>query len=284
MLKQFRPSQHSGAKLWDEHWRKYDAIQYDAGNLRWDGILDLVDRRLFAGTWLEAGCGLGKYVLYAASRDADIVGIDFVPHVLARIRAHRTHAKLAVGDLARLPFTAAAFDTVLCLGVLEHFEDGAEEQVTELVRVLRPGGWLIVTVPYANLLKRRRVRRGVGDVCDYRAAPPNGWTFYQYCYSRSEARSLVADAGLDVIHDRRISRLFWLLGGRTASSRTPARSPAPNPGGNTEPRAALSRSLARRFVREASYHLQRFIPPDWTSHMIAVVGRKPVASIAGRER
>ena len=281
MLKQLRPDGSSGVRLWDEHWRTYAAVQYDRLSLRWDGILDLVDRRMAVGRTLEAGCGLGKYVLYAADRNARIVGIDFVPQAVAGIRSRRRDAQVAVADLGRLPFVDRSFDTVLCLGVLEHFEGGAAAYLAELVRVLTPGGWLLVTVPYANLLKRRRAARRSPDVVSGDRAAPPGHAFYQYCYSRAEARALVEAGGLEVIHDRRISRLFWLMGRRAAAAHT-----RPSPRG---PAAAPSRQmprrppLARRLAREAAFVLQHVIPPDLTSHMIAVVGRKPLLD-AGRTR
>ena len=48
---------------------------------------------------------------------------------------------------APLPFASATFDTVLCTSVLEHVHD-AEAAVTEIARILKPGGRLIITVPF----------------------------------------------------------------------------------------------------------------------------------------
>lgn len=48
---------------------------------------------------------------------------------------------------AVLPFGPATFDTVLCTSVLEHVHD-AEALVSEIVRILKPGGRLIITIPF----------------------------------------------------------------------------------------------------------------------------------------
>lgn len=48
---------------------------------------------------------------------------------------------------APLPFATASFDTVLCTSVLEHVHD-AEAAMSEMVRILKPGGRLIITVPF----------------------------------------------------------------------------------------------------------------------------------------
>ncbi|MDQ1731411.1 MAG: hypothetical protein QOK10_1570 [Pseudonocardiales bacterium] len=52
-----------------------------------------------------------------------------------------------VSFAAPLPFLGESFDTVLCTSVLEHV-DNAEAAVGEMVRILRPGGRLLITVPF----------------------------------------------------------------------------------------------------------------------------------------
>lgn len=51
-----------------------------------------------------------------------------------------------VGDVAALPFRSGAFDALICIHVLEHVEND-RGAMAELFRVLRPGGWALVTVP-----------------------------------------------------------------------------------------------------------------------------------------
>jgi ubiquinone/menaquinone biosynthesis C-methylase UbiE len=52
-----------------------------------------------------------------------------------------------VTSITGMPFDAASFDCVLCSEVLEHVPDD-DKAVVELRRVLKPGGVLVVTVPY----------------------------------------------------------------------------------------------------------------------------------------
>ena len=107
---------------------------------------------------LDLGCGFGRHAFGALRRGADVVAGDLGLAELAETRsmvsAMRAAGEIppgAVGsataaDARRLPFADGAFDRIIAAEVLEHVaEDGAA--LAELVRVLRPGGVLAVTVP-----------------------------------------------------------------------------------------------------------------------------------------
>jgi ubiquinone/menaquinone biosynthesis C-methylase UbiE len=91
---------------------------------------------------LEVGCGEGG--LLAALPASEKFGID--PSVYALMRARsRSSAECAVARCEQLPFPPAAFDAVLAVGVMEHFEsiDGA---LSEIRRVLSPTGHFIALI------------------------------------------------------------------------------------------------------------------------------------------
>ncbi len=103
---------------------------------------------------LEPGCGSGKFGLALAGLGARVVVLDFVPEVLADVRAsaRRLAAGLAgytLGSLERLPFPDGCFDLVLNEGVVEHWLDDAARLAVlqEMARVVRPGGVMAVLVP-----------------------------------------------------------------------------------------------------------------------------------------
>jgi len=57
----------------------------------------------------------------------------------------RPHTNL-LGDLAALPLKPAEFDAIICIHVLEHVLDD-RSAISEMFRVLRPGGWALVSAP-----------------------------------------------------------------------------------------------------------------------------------------
>lgn len=89
---------------------------------------------------LDVGCADGRYLAEFARRGARVTGIDISPSSLsaARLRGHTVAA--ASGD--RLPFSDAAFDSIVCHKTLHLFPDPAR-LIGEFIRVMRPGGRIV---------------------------------------------------------------------------------------------------------------------------------------------
>jgi SAM-dependent methyltransferase len=107
---------------------------------------------------LDIGCGSGRHVAaaYALER-ATVVGADPNINDLCQARARLcfhdqcgAHGNgrwaLTAADITRLPFDDGAFDLVICSEVLEHIPDH-HRAMGEIIRVLKPGGPLVVSVP-----------------------------------------------------------------------------------------------------------------------------------------
>jgi 2-polyprenyl-3-methyl-5-hydroxy-6-metoxy-1,4-benzoquinol methylase len=109
---------------------------------------------------LEIGCGRGAFALYLAGRGARVVAADFSPaavEIASGLLDGRASA--IVADVQQLPFEDGHFDLVISLETLEHVPDPARG-LSELVRVTRPGGRLIVTTPnYLNAVGAWRILR-----------------------------------------------------------------------------------------------------------------------------
>ena len=102
--------------------------------------VDLRDVRM-----LDAGCGYGVFSAAAARRGADVVSIDIGPRLVALASA-RAQSHGVVGDACQLAMRDESFDIVISSEMLEHTVEPARA-IGELARVLRPGGWLVLTTP-----------------------------------------------------------------------------------------------------------------------------------------
>ena len=104
---------------------------------------------------LDAGCGSGRHLCESfRTPGVDVAGVDLNRDDLGKARGFLSlMAKeqkglwlVAQADVTKLPFAGGSFDVVICSEVLEHIEDN-RTAVAELVRVLKPIGDLVVTVP-----------------------------------------------------------------------------------------------------------------------------------------
>jgi len=101
---------------------------------------------------LDAGCGSGR-TLQELVDYGEVSGIELNTEAAALARG-RALGEVQVGRLEALPWEDATFDLITCLDVIEHVPDDAAA-LTELRRVCRPGGWLLVTVPAYQALWSR---------------------------------------------------------------------------------------------------------------------------------
>jgi SAM-dependent methyltransferase len=97
-------------------------------------------------TVLEVGCGEGYGTALLARSAARIVGIDYDAVTAAHAAATYPQARFVRANLAALPIADESVDVVVTLQVIEHVWNH-DEFVRECLRVLRPGGRLIVSTP-----------------------------------------------------------------------------------------------------------------------------------------
>ncbi|MFN0067307.1 MAG: class I SAM-dependent methyltransferase [Limisphaerales bacterium] len=96
------------------------------------------------GRALDVGCGVGQVVARLTAEGCEAHGADVSEPNIERARRHSPRCRLYDG--ARLPYDDGWFDSAGALNVLEHVE-APEAFVTELVRVVRRGGRIVVSSP-----------------------------------------------------------------------------------------------------------------------------------------
>ncbi len=169
-----------------------------------------------ATTVIDVGCGAGRHAFEAYRRGADVVAFDQneddLRSVDAILRAMANNgeapegaaAKVVRGDALNLPYADETFDCVIASEILEHIpEDDAA--IAELIRVLKVGGRLAVSVPrwlpeqVCWLLSEEYHSNDGGHVRIYRA---------------SALRDKILGSGLELTHTHHAHALhspFWWL-------------------------------------------------------------------------
>lgn len=183
----------------DESWLGYGF------RVRKERVLELFDKP--GGRVLDVGSGPGVIVPELLARNCTFWGVDRSPEMLRQGRdlygAH-PHVHFTLGNAEQLSFGSEVFDAVICTGVIE-FVDDDEQALSEMVRVLRGGGTLIVA--FLNKQSPFRLWR---DFVFYPATGPLRALYYrratrprkphirQHTYTEAQASSVLARLGCTV--------------------------------------------------------------------------------------
>jgi dolichol-phosphate mannosyltransferase len=146
---------------WDAYWDRKErpstmAYELIAAGYRRSIIKRQLERFIFANfpdgsRLLHAGCGSGQVDVELNSR-MEVTAVDISPSALRVYRRNNPRAyAVRHASILDLPFEAASFDGVYNLGVLEHFtRDEIGVILAEFLRVLRPGGKVVIFWPHAR--------------------------------------------------------------------------------------------------------------------------------------
>jgi SAM-dependent methyltransferase len=169
---------------------------------RWTrgAILDGVARTAPDATIADVGCSTGHLLEDLRQRwpAAELIGVDLIAAGLVKAHAAVPSARLLHADACALPIADASVDAVVSANLLEHIPDD-RRAVSEITRILRPGGRAAIVVPAGP---------GTYDYYDR-------FLGHERRYARHELANKCRDAGLEVIQDGYVASLlypaFWLV-------------------------------------------------------------------------
>ena len=144
-------------------------------------------------TVLEAGCGNGRLLRALNQRGYDVYGCDYIREAVQAVNRLGEALSVEVADVRNLPYRSSTFDVVLAFGVIHGLESGVERALGEFVRVLRPGGRLVVSAR-ADTINTR--------ISDYlwkvRNRSFRNLRFHKFNLEENEFVKLLVDSGLSV--------------------------------------------------------------------------------------
>lgn len=185
------------ADFWYRHWQAKLQQGYLRDAASCDLLHDEMGRVLLRelprdGVHLEAGCGAGYWV--AALRQAGycVEGIEYAADLVALVNAACPELPVRAGNVLSIDRPDSYYDSYISFGVVEHRFEGPEPFLAEALRVLKPRGKLIITVPHVGRLRRWRATRH-----QFEDQPPSR-PFFQYAFPPDEFTGLVAGAGFHV--------------------------------------------------------------------------------------
>ncbi len=162
------------------------------------GLLDAFEALGARGRLLDVGCASGWLVQHANARGWQAQGVELSPEAAGEARARGLD--VFRGDLLEAGLPAAHFDLVYMGDVLEHVPD-CRAVVTEVARILKPGGWFYLRGPITtHSLARALALRVYGALGRNLALPETPYHLWEFT-PRSLARLVVA-CGMTVVRVR----------------------------------------------------------------------------------
>ncbi len=187
-FKYLLPSKEAGD--WGSYWDKTSIIDH-LKDCDTDGLMPFFKKYLSKKKKiLEAGCGLGKWVIFWRERGYDIFGVDFHAPTVKILKNYDKNLPVGVGNVEKLDFPDNSFDIYLSFGVIEHWEKGPQKVLREAWRVIKPGGLAIIETPLDNFF--RRFRRFI------RRRKMKGY-FYEYRFTKNELEDFVRETGFKIL-------------------------------------------------------------------------------------
>lgn len=179
------------SKIWDG--RQLDAAA--AARVERQPEFPFVDRYLRtlpAGSRiLDGGCGVGEWTLYYTAEGHHVVGLDLSVRAIERLQRTYPGHEFVVGDIRKTAFPDRSFDAYFSWGTFEHFEEGLGACFDEAYRILKPGGLLVISLPFQNANHLRRDRRPL-EHWDEAFEQDRGYLapmrFYQWRLTKEELR------------------------------------------------------------------------------------------------
>lgn len=133
------------SREWEELYQNVPVTQ-----LPWESgqpsstLVRAIQQGKIRGRVLDVGCGAGTQAVWMAEQGLEVIGVDVAETAIALARAlaagRDVQAEFRLADAKRLPFSAASFDAVLDRGTYHHQAGQKPAYVSEVARVLKPGG------------------------------------------------------------------------------------------------------------------------------------------------
>ncbi len=109
----------------------------------YETVRSLLAERGVSGVIADVGCGTGALARMLAPSVGQIIGVDLVRYDALPATVDFRHCDL---DREPLPLTDREVDAAVAVETIEHLEN-PRAFTRELARIVRPGGWIVVTTP-----------------------------------------------------------------------------------------------------------------------------------------
>jgi SAM-dependent methyltransferase len=141
------------------------------------------------GPVLDLACGTGRHTAYIAEAGHEVLGIDSNAAMLEHAKRKLPDVEFLQGELAKLPIDDSSYQWITCGLAVGHLPE-LDPAVSELARVLSPGGQVAISAPHPFITGILGWRAPVFD------AEGNGWQVPEYPHPVGSYVEAFGNAGL----------------------------------------------------------------------------------------
>jgi SAM-dependent methyltransferase len=186
----------AGVAFWDAHWKTYFSPntykRAERGHL-WQFEKLFTTYLPKKGRILEAGCGLGQYVVALKARGYDIEGVEWAKATVQAVRSLYPDLPIRHADVTNMKVPDNFYKVYISLGVVEHSKAGPQPFLSEAFRVIASDGLALISVPFFHPLRRFKAQMGIYQ------EQIDGLEFYQYAFTKTEFSHLLYQTGFKII-------------------------------------------------------------------------------------
>lgn len=182
---------------WDRYWAKVISTKYYKRARR--GYVPTCGKMFSKylsnnGRIIEAGCGSGRVLIALTIRGYKIEGVEWATKTVEKVKKIFPDLSIRPGDVMQLGVPDEYYEGYISLGVVEHREEGPEPFFAEAYRVLKPGGIAMISFPWFNKARKRRIYED-----SQLPRTLEGLDFYQYAFTEDEMESILKKSGFKVL-------------------------------------------------------------------------------------
>lgn len=199
-LEKFYPKNFDPKRYWEDRYAQEHAAGKSSEEYKKQEFWPLLENNLKKGNlYLDAGCGIGGWVIFLKEQGYNIEGIDVAARTLRAMSEYDPDLKLRMATMTAIPYPDSSLDGVLSIGTLEYVNGRVPVALKEVNRVLKKDGLFFMELPIVNFLrqviylplkkieKRIKIARGLTP------------TFSHYFFDRIEFEKLLNEAGFEIV-------------------------------------------------------------------------------------
>jgi len=172
----------ASSEYWDNHWNDSKILKSYKSMNKHNYFCRLTRKYLSleSGPILEGGCGIGQFVDLFTRIGYHCIGIDTAANTIDKISKLSPDLDFSLMDVTQLDFPEDHFAGYWSFGVIEHFYNGYDGVLNEMQRVVKPGGYVFITVPTLSILRKLKIKLGCYKKLANAPDTHNDAMFYQF--------------------------------------------------------------------------------------------------------